>query len=180
MKEYNVKSEEDWVQHQVRNWIENTKGDHFKENCKPLYDEKNLERLKRYHNSNEEYLLKRMDLNEEVLKKYHTLYYTILTAFTTGFILFLSSQLLLKGLTGEITSIINELNIIKIFFLALMVISLGSGFSVIFSLKVRRFLLKRSGLLNVLHDTEIEIYYISKIFEYRKKQKDKKMADKTL
>ena len=50
---------------EVIKWVKNNKP-HFYENCKELYDEKNLERIKRFSNSPNEYLKERLELNKEV------------------------------------------------------------------------------------------------------------------
>jgi len=144
----------DHIYKEVLEWIKKNDAQ-FKRNCKELYDKENLERIKRFANAPIDYIEERIKLNKEVLKSYHKLHHSILLA----------------GLTGLFTILISQsvIEFFKTFQIRYLVFLAFLGICLFISMKVHlSFLILRwSGLLRVIRDSEIEIYYLSKIKEYR-------------
>ena len=150
------KEEKERIYNEVLEWI-NENDAHFKRKGKILYDEENLERIKRFANAPMEYINERIELNKEVSKSYHKLHQSILLAGLTGLFALLLSQ-----------SIIEFFRTFQISYLVLIVLILiGSVISV--KIHLTSLILRWVGLLKVIRDSEIEVYYLSKIKEYRKK-----------
>lgn len=150
------KEEKERIYNEVLEWI-NENDVHFKRNGKILYDKENLERIKRFANAPMEYINERIELNKEVSKSYHKLHQSILLAGLTGLFALLLSQ-----------SIIEFFKTFQISYLVLIVLILiGSVISV--KIHLTSLILRWVGLLKVIRDSEIEVYYLSKIKEYRKK-----------
>lgn len=143
---------------EVIQWINENEA-HFKKECKKLYDPENLDRIKRFANAPIDYIEERIELNKEVLKSYHKLHHSILLAGLTGLFAILLSQ-----------SIIEFFRTFQARYLALLILlGIGSFIAVKNHLSYR--ILKWIGLLKVIRDAEIEIYYLSKIKEYRNSMK---------
>lgn len=146
--------EKERIYNEVLKWIKENEAQ-FKRNCKELYDKENLERIKRFANAPIDYIEERIELNKEVLKSYHKLHHSILLAGLTGLFTILISQ-----------SVIEFFRTFQIKYLVLLILI---GVCLIIAVKVHlSFLILRwTGLLRVIRDSEIEIYYLSKIKEYR-------------
>jgi hypothetical protein len=151
-----------------RKWIKEHDA-HFKRNCKELYDLENFERMKRFANAPMDYIDERIELNKDVTKGYHKLHTSILLTGLLGFYLFLLGQTLTSFLnTFKITSVnstyqISNIDIpISVFLLILFIVPF---IAIKINLKFR--IMRWIGLLTVIRDSEIEIYYLAKIKEYR-------------
>jgi len=156
-KEQKGKDEETVIHEQVVEWVKNHDA-HFKRNCKPLYDEANLEkRIKRFANAPIDYIDERIALNKKVSENYHKFHHSILLAGITAFITILLAQVLMKFLETS-----------ELWYLGLL-ISLIIGSVVATKIRPSYTLLRWMGLLRVIRDSEIEIYYLSKIKENRRK-----------
>ena len=147
--------EKERIYDEVLEWIKENDA-HFKKNGKILYDEENLERIKRFANTPMAYIDERIELNKEVSKSHHKLYHSILLAGLTGFLAILSSQ-----------SIIEFFKTFELKYLVLLFL-LGIGSIIAVKIHLTYLVLKWIGLLKVIRDSEIEVYYLSKIKEYRK------------
>lgn len=156
---------------EVKDWIEDNKA-HFYENCKELYDEDNLERIKRFADSPLEYLKERMELNKEVLKNYHKLHHSILLAGITGFYLLIVTNFIKTLMENyqnvTINTIVLDLRNIPIINICVFIVLLV-GPIIAIKIHLTYQILKWIGLLRVIRDAEIEVYYISKIMEAREK-----------
>ena len=159
-EEQKKKDEETEIYNEVIEWIEKNDA-HFKRNCKILYDSKNLERIKRFANAPMDYIDERIALNKKVSESYHKLYQSILLAGFTGLIVVLFSQSVVSFAKSEIT------------FLSFVIILIFIGSISIIAAMEKTSFLRLIGLLKVIRDSEIEIYYLSKIKEHRKKEKVK-------
>jgi len=157
------------IYNEVLKWIHDNDA-HFKRNCKKLYDLKNLERIKRFANAPIDYIEERIELNKEVLKSYHKLHQTILFTILSGFyfyVLILLIQSCLMPLLSRFTIYDFILLMIKGELAIWSLIIWGCiGLIILWGARNGR-ILKYSGLLKVILDSEIEIYYLSKIKEYR-------------
>lgn len=151
------KEEKERIYKEVLKWIEENDA-HFKRNGKLLYDKENLERIKRFANAPMEYIDERIELNKKVSESYHKLYQSILLAGFTGFFAILLSQ--------SILSFVSTLEIKYLVVISLLVI--GSIIAVV--VHPTPLILRWIGLLKVIRDSEIEVYYLSKIKEYRKRE----------
>lgn len=150
------KEEKERIYNEVLEWI-NKNPTHFKRNCKPLYDEDNLKRIRRFDNAPIDYINERIELNKEVSKSYHKFHQSIILAGVTGVFAFLLSK-----------SIIEFFETSQISYLVLIILILiGSVIGV--KIHITLLVLRWIGLLKVIRDAEIEVYYLSKIKEYRKK-----------
>jgi hypothetical protein len=147
--------EKENIYNEVLKWI-NENDAHFKRNCKPLYDKENLERIKRFANAPMDYIDERIESNKKALESSHKLYLSILLAVFTGFVAILFTQ--------SITSYVNTLNIKYLVVPALLLI----GSFLALKMHLTPHILRGIGLLRVIRDSEIEIYYLSKIKEHRK------------
>ena len=143
---------------QVLDWIDLNEAQ-FERNGKKLYDEENLVRIQRFANAPLGYLTERIELNKEVLKSYHKLHHTILLAGFTGFYAIILSQSILKIAETEIF-------LERLYYLAL-ILSLLIGALIAIRIKFTSHILRGIGLLRVIRDSEIEIYYLTKIIEGR-------------
>jgi len=152
------KEEKARIYNEVDEWIKANDA-HFKRKGKILYDEENLERIKRFANAPMDYIDERIELNRKVSESYHKLYHSILLAGFTGFFAILLSQ-----------SIISLVDTFDIKYLGIIVI-LVVGAIIVAKVRITPHILRWIGLLKVIRDSEIEIYYLSKIKEYRKKRK---------
>lgn len=156
--------EKEKIHKEVVEWID--KNDkRFKENCKNLYDKDNLEKIKRFAGAPIEYINERLEMNKEVAKSYHKIHQSILLAGLTAFYAVLLTQIIL--------SIVNASEITYNFYLNISLLM----FLIIAALLAPRFrltykLMKFVGLLRVILDSEIEVYYLSKIKEYRESSQD--------
>lgn len=144
----------------VKQWIEDNPAQ-FKPNSGINYDCENLKRIRRFADSPVEYLIERIELNKAVLKDYHKLHHTILMAGITGFYAIVISQLSLSILEKWTT----DTNNAEFQLLILVYIILSAIFVVLGGLPT--LVLKWSGLLRRIRDSEIEIYYLSKLLESR-------------
>lgn len=136
-------------------WI-NDNSDHFKENGEILYDEDNLKRIKRFADAPMQYIDERIELNKGVSKNYHKFHHSILLAGITGFFAVLLSQ-----------SVIGFFETFHVRFLILIIL-LVIGSVIAMKIHLTYLILKWIGLLRVIRDSEIEVYYLSKTKEYRK------------
>jgi len=150
----------------VIEWIADNDS-HFKENEKPLYDEKNLERIKRFANAPIDYIDERIELNEKVSENYHKIHTSILLAGVTGFFGYLLSNSMIN-MANATDYIIKQKNMLLFFSVFLLM-----GFALLLNIKMH--ILKSTGLLRVIRDSEIEIYYLSKIKEHRERQLKEKL-----
>lgn len=157
-EEQNRKDEETEIYNEVEKWIKENDAE-FKRNGKELYDPKNLQRIKRFANAPMDYIDERIELNKKVSQDYHKLHHSILLAGITGFVAILLTQSIMKFLETS-----------QIWYLVLL-ISLIIGSLVAMKIRLSHILLRRMGLLRVILDSEIEIYYLSKIKENRNKEK---------
>jgi len=155
--------EKERLHEEVIEWIEENDA-HFKRNCEKLYDEKNLDRIKRFASAPKDYIDERIELNKEVSRNYHKMHTTILLAGFTGFYaVLLSSSITVPANTTEIT-LNTHLHIV-------IVAILVAGALLAPRIRLTYRLMKMVGLLKVILDSEIEIYYLSKIKEHREKVK---------
>jgi len=149
--------EKERIYNEVLEWI-NENDAHFKRKGKILYDKENLERIKRFANAPMQYIDERIELNKKVSESYHKLHHSILLAGITGFVAILLSQSIMKFLeTSQLWYLV------PIFLLAI-------GSLIAMKIRLSHILLRRMGLLRVIRDAEIEIYYLSKIKESREKE----------
>lgn len=165
-----MSTEKKSIYNEVLKWIEENEA-HFKKNCKILYDKENLERIKRFTNAPMEYIDERIELNKKVSESYHKFYQSILLAGFTGFFAILLSQSIVSFVdTLEIKSIVPLVfTHIDFKYLAVILILL-IGTIIAIKIRITPHILRWIGLLKVIRDSEIEIYYLSKIKEYRKKE----------
>lgn len=159
--------EKERIHKEVVKWI-NENDTRFKENCKILYDKENLEKIKRFAGAPIEYIDERLEANKEISKSYHKIHQSILLAGFTAFY----AVLLTQAVISLVTEIVTASTITPTFILYIIYIGVLIGSALL----VPRFhftfkLMKLVGLLRVILDSEIEIYYLSKIKEYRKTEK---------
>jgi len=153
--------------------------DHFKPEGKILYDEKNLKRIKRFADAPLGYIEERIELNKEVSKNYHKLHHSILLAGITGFYILILYQFVVSFI--EVIPLINtpEMSIHNfgkpLSLLAVLIISPLIVRAVHFTYHV----LEWTGLLKVIRDSEIEVYYLTRIKEHRKLLECSKCGEKT-
>lgn len=144
---------------EVITWIKSNPS-HFGDSKNPIYDPDNLKRIKRFANSPLEYLDERIELNKKVSENYHKIHTSILTAVASGFYGYL--------LTTAITNVVNtnDQSILQnnVMFIIILLASLVMAKL----LKAQTIMFKLTGLLRVVRDSEIEIYYLTKIKENRK------------
>ena len=144
---------------QIIDWVEDNDAQ-FVKNGEKLYDEENLKRITRFAYAPLEYLDERIELNKAVLKDYHKLHQSILIAGFTGFYAIVFSQSILELVkTTEITQTTYN-------YVALIILLLISAY-VATRIRLTSKILKYTGLLRVIRDSEIEIYYLTKIKEHR-------------
>lgn len=142
---------------------------HFGKKDKVFYDRENLYRIKRFAGAPIGYIEERIELNKEVSKGYHKLHLNILLAGFTGLYVYL--------LARSIVSITEISNICKMTFsnfanIILFIILISGGvIAVIWQYygHLTAKILKWIGILRVIRDSEIEIYYLSLIKENRNK-----------
>lgn len=166
---------------EVLEWIEDNSAQ-FKKNGKILYDKNNLERIKRFAGAPLEYINERLEINKKVLESYHKLYQTILLAVFSSFFLLSLYELFIKPIFSQVSldlvlspkiEIIRNIQPTIVFSILGLVLWLVFWYSVLKLIKGARFL-KLTGLLKVIRDSEIEVYYLSKIKEYRESLKKEK------
>jgi hypothetical protein len=147
---------------EVINWIiENDT--QFLENKQKLYDERNLQRIKRYAGTPNEYIEERMELNKDVLKNYHKLHHTIILAGFTGFYALILSQTILNFIESTTVTHFSWK-----YFIMILLLVLGALIAV--KIRFTYLILKWTGLLKVIRDSEIEVFYLSKIKQSRESQ----------
>jgi len=160
---------------EVQNWICVNKKHFYDDKCNPIHDEENLERIKRFADSPCEYLKERLELNKDVSKNYHKLHHSMLLAGTSGFYLLIVSSFVkyLLDKYGASTLLSFRFSFWSIPIIEGLVIA-GLILGPIIAVKIRLTtkLLSWLGLLRVIRDSEIEVYYISKILEARKNAKN--------
>lgn len=166
---------------EVLEWIEDNSAQ-FKKNGKILYDKNNLERIKRFAGAPLEYINERLEINKKVLESYHKLYQTILLAVFSSFFLLSLYELFIKPIFSQVSldlvlspkiEIIRNIQPTIVFSILGLVLWLVFWYSVLKLIKGAWFL-KLTGLLKVIRDSEIEVYYLSKIKEYRESLKKEK------
>jgi hypothetical protein len=140
---------------EVIDWIEEYP-EHFGKKGEELYDTKNLERIRRFANAPRGYIDERIELNKDVTKNYHKLQHSIILAGFTGFFAILLTQ-----------SIMEFFKTYQLQYLILWV-WLACGAIIAMKTHLSYLVLKWIGLEKVIRDSEIEIYYLSKIKEHRK------------
>lgn len=164
---FTLGKDEKVILEEVKKWVNGNKA-HFYHNCKPLYDKENFDRIERFVDAPTDYLDERIDLNKEVSKNYHKFHSSILLAGFTGFYFILLSNVLSNliekyGNVDIIYLITNfKLSYISNFDVVSLIILLFLPFVAVL-LNLKYVILKKSGLLKVIRDSEIEIYYLSKI-----------------
>jgi hypothetical protein len=141
---------------------------HFKRNGKILYDKENLEKIKRFANAPMGYINERIELNNKVSESYHKFYESIVLAGFTGFFAILLSHYIISLVdTLEIPSII-PLVVTYIDFKSLAaIVILLTGTIIAIKIRITHLILRWIGLLKDMLDSEIQIYYLSKMKEYR-------------
>lgn len=155
--------EKERLHNEVLDWIKDNSAQ-FKPNGKIVYDKENLERIKRFACAPIEYIDERIELNKEVSKNYHKFYTTIILAGFTAFYAVL--------LTDTILSLVNISEITNVVYVkAFLLIALLVGACLAPKFRLTFKLMKFIGLLRVIRDAEIEVYYLSKIKEYRESKK---------
>lgn len=150
------RNEETEIYNEVIEWV-NVNDAHFKRNCKPLYDEENLKRIRRFANTPIEYINERFELNKKVSEAYHKLHHSILLAGITGVFVILLSK-----------SIIEFVKTLQFKYFVLLILTV-IGLMIVKKIHLGYLVLRWSGLLRVIRDSEIEIYYLSKIKVNREK-----------
>ncbi len=155
--------EKERIHKEVVEWIDDNNA-HFKENCKELYDKDNLDRIKRFAGAPIEYIDERLEANKGVSKSYHKFHLSILLAGLTAFYAVLLTQIIMSLLYAPAIT----LQFIKEF-IVLVVLIVSALVLPRFRIAYR--LMKLVGLLRVIRDSEIEVYYLTKIKEYRKPKK---------
>lgn len=166
------KEEKERIHNKVREWIKDNDA-HFKRNGKILYDEENLKRIKRFANAPIDYIDERIQLNKKVSESYHKFYQSIVLAGFTGFFAILLSHYIISLVdTLEVTSIIplvvTYIDVKSL--VAILILLIGTIIAI--KTHITYLILRWIGLLKVMLDSEIEIYYLSKIKEYRKKKEE--------
>jgi len=136
---------------EVRKWIEKHPKQ-FGEKGKELYNKDNLDRIKRFADAPVDYIEERIELNKEVLRNYHKLHQSILLALLTSFYF---SLLVLSLSQGKYS-----LSLILII-IGIMAIPLQYYKDISFHF------MRLIGLLRVIRDSEIEVYYLSMIKKNR-------------
>jgi len=131
---------------------ENQHPKQFGEKGKELYNKDNLDRIKRFADAPVDYIEERIELNKEVLRNYHKLHQSILLALLTSFYF---SLLVLSLSQGKYS-----LSLILII-IGIMAIPLQYYKNISFHF------MRLIGLLRVIRDSEIEVYYLSMIKKNR-------------
>lgn len=170
---FNLSNDEEVILKEVEKWVNGNKAQ-FYPKCMPLHDKANFDRIKRFVDAPTEYIDERIELNKEVSKNYHKLHSSILLAGFTGFYFILLSNVLsnliekygnvdlIYLITNFKLSYISNLDVVSLIFLLFLPF-------IAVLLNFKYVILKKSGLLKVIRDSEIEIYYLSKIKASREK-----------
>lgn len=156
----------------ARKWVK-THTSQFGTVDRPYYDVTNMERIKRFKDAPDDYIDERIELNKEVLKNYHTFYQKMLLIGFEGVYIYLlvhSAYTFFSNPNSTMT--LQDRNFVVfcwILAVGLLLMILQYFWHLSFTF------FKTIGLLRVIRDSEIEIYYLSLIRKDRKTKSKAKL-----